>query len=190
MEHLLNVCNREDFRKWLAANHAAASECWVNVKRGKPSGNNAFWYIDAVEEALCFGWIDAALKRIGGVAFQRFAPRRKGGRWSELNKERSRRMERLGKMTDAGRAAYPPNMDCFIIDNEILNALKEDETVWNNFCNFPPLYRRVRIDTIQIKKANSAVFASRLSKFIENTRNNIMFGEWNENGRLLEYCGE
>lgn len=81
-------------------------------------------------------------------------------------------------------------MDCFIIDNKILNALKEDETVWNNFCNFPPLYRRVRIDTIQIKKANFAVFASRLSKFIENTRNNIMFGEWNDNGRLLEYCGE
>ena len=96
-------------------------------------------------------------------------------------------MEYLGRMTDAGRIAYPKNMDSFLIDNEILKALKENETVWSNFSNFPPLYQRVRIDTIQIKKTNSVMFANRLSKFIENTRNNIMIGEWNNNGRLIGY---
>lgn len=187
MEYILNVCNRDSFRIWLAMNHTTASECWVNVKRGKPSDHTTFWYIDAVEEALCFGWIDSTLKRIDGIAYQRFAPRRKGSAWSELNKERCRRMEHLGRMTDAGRAAYPKNMDFFLIDDEILKALKEDEIVWNNFRNFPPLYQRVRIDTIQIKKSHPAIFANRLSKFIENTRNYIMFGEWHDNGRLIEY---
>ena len=187
MDNLLNVCSKDEFRQWLIINHTIASECWVNVKRGKPSDDTIFWYIDAVEEALCFGWIDSTLKRIDGIAYQRFAPRRKGSVWSELNKERCRRMEYLGRMTDAGRIAYPKNMDSFLIDNEILKALKEDETVWSNFSNFPPLYQRVRIDTIQIKKTNSVMFANRLSKFIENTRNNIMFGEWNDNGRLIGY---
>lgn len=75
----------------------------------------------------------------------------------------------------------------FFIDNEILKALKENEIVWNNFCNFPSLYQRVRIDTIQIKKSHPDIFAKRLSKFIGYTRNNIMFGEWHDNGRLIEY---
>ncbi len=79
-------------------------------------------------------------------------------------------------------------MESFLIDNKILKALKEDEIVWNNFNKFPPLYQRVRIDTIQIKKTNSVMFANRLSKFIENTCNNIMYGEWNDNGRLIGYC--
>lgn len=186
MEHLLNVSNREAFRAWLVANHATASECWVAVKRGKPSGDSTFWYLDAVEEVLCFGWIDSTLKRIDGIAYQRFAPRRKGSVWSELNKERCRRMERLGKMTDVGRAAYPPDMDGFTIDKDILEALQAEDQVWQNFSHFPPLYQRVRIDTIQIKKSDPALFASRLSKFIANTRNNILFGEWHDNGRLLE----
>ena len=55
MENLLNVCSKDEFRQWLIINHTIASECWVNVRRGKPSDNTTFWYIDAVEEALCFG---------------------------------------------------------------------------------------------------------------------------------------
>jgi hypothetical protein len=73
------------------------------VKRGRPIDNGTFWYIDAVEEAMCFGWIDSTTKKMdNGITAQRLAPRRKGSLWSELNKERCRRMERLGRMTDAG----------------------------------------------------------------------------------------
>lgn len=53
--------------------------------------------------------------------------------------------------------------------------------------SFPPLYRRVRIDTIQIKKKQLELFNSRLQKFIKNTRQGIMFGKWNDNGRLIDY---
>lgn len=108
--------------------------------------------------------------------------------WSELNKERCRRLEQLGFMTEAGRAVLPDmSANGFVIDSEILTALKADKTVWQNFNNFPPLYQRVRIDTIQIKKKQPDLFYSRLQKFIENTKNGIMYGEWNDNGRLLNY---
>ena len=105
--------------------------------------------------------------------------------WSELNKERCRRMERLGRMTDAGRAVLPDMTETgFVIDQDILRALQSEETVWKNFQNFPPLYQRVRIDTIQNKKKQPELFQGRLRKLIENTRANKMYGEWNDYGRV------
>ena len=107
-KNLLPAKNRDELRQWLQKNHNKESECWVVVKRGRPVDNGTFWYIDAVEEAMCFGWIDSTTKKMdNGITAQRLAPRRKGSLWSELNKERCRRMERLGRMTDAGRAVLP-----------------------------------------------------------------------------------
>lgn len=159
------------------------------VKRGRPQNDDTFWYVDAVEEALCFGWIDSTTKRLeNGVTAQKLAPRKKNSLWSELNKERCRRMEKSGLMTDGGRAVLPDMSPAgFRIDDDILTALQADKTVWENFSNFPPLYKRVRIDTIQIKKKQPELYESRLKKLIENTKHNIMFGEWNDNGRLLDY---
>lgn len=158
------------------------------VKRGRPKDDGTFWYIDAVEEALCFGWIDSTTKRMNdNRTAQKLCPRKAGSNWSELNKERCRRMERLGLMTDAGRAVLPDMSDRgFQIDGEILQALQSDPVVWDNFCRLPDLYRRIRIDTIQInKKRRPEMFKSRLDKFIQNTRAGILYGEWNDNGRLL-----
>lgn len=187
--NLLNVKNREELRQWLMENHNKENECWVVVKRGKPQLDDTFWYVDAVEEAMCFGWIDSTTKRLeNGVTAQKLTPRKKNSLWSELNKERCRRMEKLGLMTDSGRAVLPDmSPSGFIIDSDILTALKADNTTWNNFTNFPSLYRRVRIDTIQIKKKQPELFKSRLKKFLENTNQNIMYGEWNDNGRLPYY---
>ena len=107
-KNLLPAKNRDELRQWLLENHNKEDECWVVVKRGRPVDNGTFWYIDAVEEAMCFGWIDSTTKKMdNGITAQRLAPRRKGSMWSELNKERCRRMERLGRMTDAGRAVLP-----------------------------------------------------------------------------------
>ena len=114
----------------------------------------------------CFGWIDSTTKKMdNGVTAQRFAPRRKGSLWSELNKERCRRMERLGRMTDACRAVLPDMSEKgFVIDKDILNALQADAEVWANFQSFPPLYQRVRIDTIQIKKKQPELFRESLTE--------------------------
>ena len=87
-------------------------------------------------------------------------------------------------MTDAGRAVLP-NMD-FQIDDDILAVLQSDETIWQNFQTLPALYVRVRIDNIQnVRKRNPEAYQRRLQKFIDNTRNGIMYGEWYDAGRLL-----
>lgn len=187
IQNLLDVKSRKELRDWLLRNHDKESECWIVVKRGRPVDDGTFWYIDAVEEALCFGWIDSTTKKISDdVTAQRLCPRRPRSNWSELNKERCRRMERLGLMTDAGRAVLPDmSENGFSIDEAILQELKADDVVWGNFCRQPELYKRIRIDTIQIKKKQPEIFRSRLDKFIENTRNGILYGEWNDNGRLL-----
>ena len=187
--NILKAKNREELRLWLENNYETQKECWVIVKRGKPQNDDTFWYIDAVEEALCFGWIDSTVKKLdNGITIQRLSPRKKGSIWSELNKERCRRMEKLGKMTQAGKKVLPDMSEKgFNIDIDILEALKKDEMVWANFHKFPSLYQRVRIDTIQIKKKNPQLFQKRLEILIENTKNGIMYGEWNDNGRLLNY---
>lgn len=187
--NILKAKNREELRLWLENNYEIQKECWVIVKRNKPQNDDTFWYIDAVEEALCFGWIDSTVKKLdNGITIQRLSPRKKGSIWSELNKERCRRMEKLGKMIQAGKKVLPDMSEKgFNIDIDILEALKKDEIVWATFHKFSSLYQRVRIDTIQIKKKNPQLFQKRLEKLIENTKKGIMYGEWNDNGRLLNY---
>lgn len=187
--NLLKAKSRDELRLWLEQNYKTEKECWVVVKRGRPKDDGTFWYIDAVEEAMCFGWIDSTTKRLDtGITAQKLTPRKKGSLWSELNKERCRRMEKTGRMTDAGRAVLPDmSASGFVIEPEILKALKSDKEVWENFSNFPALYQRVRIDTIQIKKKQPDLFQSRLQKLIDNTKKGIMYGEWNDNGRLINY---
>ncbi len=186
IHNLLKAQSRAELREWLRQNHDKERECWVVVKRGRSTDDGTFWYVDAVEEALCFGWIDSTTKRLSaGMTAQRFCPRKPRSNWSELNKERCRRMERLGLMTDAGRAVMPEmGEDGFVIDPDILHALQSDAALWKNFCRLPELYRRVRIDTIQIKRKQPELFRKRLDKFLENTRKGILYGEWNDNGRL------
>jgi len=62
--NLLSVINRDELRVWLEKYHQAEKECWVIVKRGRPKDDGTFWYIDAVEEAMCFGWIDSTTKTL------------------------------------------------------------------------------------------------------------------------------
>ena len=104
------VTAREDFRRWLEKNHKSKKEMWlVQYKKAtkKPSLN----YVEAVEEALCFGWIDGLEKRIDDERYAlRFSPRRPKSNWTETNKERARKLIAEGKMTEAGLASLPPDM--------------------------------------------------------------------------------
>ena len=146
-----------------------------------------FWYLDAVEEALCFGWIDSTQRVIRGVRMQRFSPRKKGSHWTELNKERVRRLEKLGRMTDAGRAVLPAmGKRSFQCDPDITTALKKAR-VWSKFKSFPPLYQRIRAGNLAFyKKRNPKMYEQMLSHLIRETKKSKMFGEWNDYGRLLE----
>ena len=187
-KNILDINNRIDFRNWLAEHFATESECWLNVKRGAPKDDEIFYYLDAVEEALCFGWIDSAIKEIDGVRLQRFSPRRKDGDWTELNKERVRRLEKLGLMTDAGMAVLP-DMDVrhFKFDEEVVAALKQAR-VWTKFKSFPALYQRIRVYNIAYyRDKDPLTYNLALKHLIEATKKGEMFGEWNDYGRLLNY---
>ena len=184
---LLCFTDRADFRQWLIVNHASKKECWIAVKRGKTPPDDALWYLDAVEEALCFGWIDSTVKKVDGVVVQRFSPRAPRSSWTELNKERCRRLEALGLMTEKGRAACPDLSTDFEIHPDILCELKANKAAWSNFISFHPLYQRVRIDNIQRVRACPELFRSRLLKLIKASEKGEMIGEWHDYGRLLDY---
>ncbi len=187
MKNILEISSRNEFRQWLTEHSTTEKECWLAVKRGKTPPADVLWYLDAVEEALCFGWIDSTLKNVDGVSLQRFGPRSKSGRWTELNKERCRRLEKLGLMTDRGRKTCPDLDAEFVIDPEIVEAFSVNPTAWHSFKSFPTLYQRVRIDNIQRVKAAPELFLSRLNKLIEASANGEMIGDWNDYGRLLDY---
>ena len=106
----LYVTTREQFRQWLMKNHQKKKEIWlINYKKAtrKPS----IPYVEAVEEAICFGWIDSTEKSMDAERYAtRFSPRKPKSNWTETNKERARRMIVEGKMTEAGRATLPEDV--------------------------------------------------------------------------------
>ena len=101
--NLLTFTSRQQLREWLEHNHLTVKSCWVACNRSKTPRPDTLPYIDIVEEALCFGWIDSTLKKLpDGRLAQRLSPRRKGSHWTELNKERCRQLEASGLMTASG----------------------------------------------------------------------------------------
>ncbi|KTR27066.1 thymidylate synthase [Exiguobacterium indicum] len=183
--NVLRFTDRDGFRQWLTKHANRATFCWVILSR-KQIGDGLL-YLDAVEEALCFGWIDGIAKKTeDGELAQRFTPRRKNSNWTELNKERVRRLERLGLMQPSGRQVLPDmRADAFVIDDTIQARLQEDPVVYEQFNDFPELYRRIRIDTIQSVRKDPVLYEKRLQTLIEKTKRNQMYGQWNDGGRLL-----
>jgi uncharacterized protein YdeI (YjbR/CyaY-like superfamily) len=103
----LYVTTREEFRKWLKKNHQTKKEIWL-IRYKKATGKPSLDYVQAVEQALCFGWIDSLEKSMDAERYAlRFSPRKPKSNWNEVNKERARRMIAEGKMTEAGRATLP-----------------------------------------------------------------------------------
>lgn len=106
VENLLHFSTRGELRQWLAENHNTERVCWVITSRSKQPPKSVIPYIEVVEEALCFGWIDSTLKRLpDGHLAQRLSPRRRGSHWTELNKCRCSDLEQRGLMAEAGRKA-------------------------------------------------------------------------------------
>jgi uncharacterized protein YdeI (YjbR/CyaY-like superfamily) len=107
----LYVTTGDDFRKWLEENHKSKKEIWlIQYKKAtkKPSIN----YVEAVEEAICFGWIDGLEKSMDVERYAlRFSPRRPKSNWTETNKERAKKLIAQGKMTESGRATLPPDLN-------------------------------------------------------------------------------
>lgn len=189
--NLLDVHTRQELYAWFLANHDKVSDFWLRINRARESYPGVVGYVDAVEVALCFGWIDSTQKRIDdGKPVQHFTPRRKGCNWCRHNIERCRRLIDLGEMTPAGLAVLPDlDPEKFVFQQWVLDALKADPVVWANFNSFPGVYRRVKIDRIQhymdTKRPEEAHRV--LQRFIEDTRAGRLQPNWSDDGRLIGY---
>jgi uncharacterized protein YdeI (YjbR/CyaY-like superfamily) len=140
-----------EFRAWLEANHASATELWVGYYK-KGTGKTSMSYAEAVEEALCFGWIDGLTRSYGEYYANRFTPRRKGSGWSRHNLERVARLLEEGRMHPAGLRAYEERdrkRDGQRLADlpselapEMLDRLRANEAAWRGWLAAPPSYRK------------------------------------------------
>ena len=181
--------NRKQWRSWLAKNHRSEPEIWL-IYYKKNSDKPRIPYNDAVEEALCYGWIDSTLKPKDEISYlQRFSPRRKNSKLSEMNKERVRRLIKAKKMTRFGLESIRHHLENgsknakqslvlkkFSIPGDILNELKSNPVTWKNFKQFPESYKRIRTGWIDGARHRPAEFKKRLQYFLKMTAKNKMFG--------------
>ncbi|MBO6250005.1 MAG: hypothetical protein J6N71_01505 [Muribaculaceae bacterium] len=112
VKNLLTFTYRHQLREWFERNHLSERCCWVACNRSKTAKPDTLPYLEIVEEALCFGWIDSTFKRLpDGRHAQRLSPRRKGSHWTELNRQRCLDLERRGLMTEYGRMTLKENIE-------------------------------------------------------------------------------
>ena len=152
MRKSLHVTSREEWRDWLSKNHSSETEVWLIFYK-QHTGRPGIPYDHAVEEALCFGWIDSIVKRLDDEKYaQKFTPRRHGSNWSASNKQRLSKLIREGRMTAAGWAVAggptagaeakrkTPKHDADI-PSFVEGALRANAPAWKNFLKLTPSYR-------------------------------------------------
>ena len=149
----------------------------------KSSGKPRIPYNHAVEEALCYGWIDSTVRRMEDERFaQRFTPRSPRSNLSQMNKERVRRLIKKKLMTPSGLKAIRKSfnesdrVERSVISPDILKALKRDQKTWENFSNFPESYKRIRISWIEEARSRPETFKTRLRYFLRMTAKNKKYG--------------
>lgn len=179
--------NRDEWRSWLEKNHTISNEVWL-IHYKKSLGKKSLNHFDAVEEALCFGWIDSKLKKLDEEKFiLKYSPRKSQSVWSKINKENAEKMISLGKMTKAGLdkieeakkqgfwdLAYT-NLVKDQLPSDLKKALIVNKTAWNNFQNFANSYRNMYIGWVKNAKTKETR-KKRISKVVKNSIDNIKLG--------------
>ena len=174
----------DEWQAWLAINHDKNSEAWLLMKDEE---HQILDYIETVEVGICYGWIDGISKRVSKLGLlQRFTPRSKKSHWTELNKERARRLIAMGLMHKAGLAVLPDLESPMMIREDVKDRLRE-AGILEIVNRLPALYQRVRISYIQEFKAGSPLYEKRLAHFIDMTFKQKLYGNWNDGGKLLDY---
>lgn len=179
--NLLYVAAREEWRAWLEEHHATTAEVWL-VFYKKHTGKPRVAYGDAVEEALCFGWIDSIARKLDDDRFaQKFTPRKDHGNWSALNLERMKRLIANGRMTPAGLAKFEPAPQPqrfesgAEIPSFIAEALRAHPAAAENFQRLAPSYQRNYIRwVIEAKKEETR--QRRLQEAIEKLERDEKLG--------------
>jgi len=154
--------NREEWREWLSQNHSATDELWLAYYK-KHTGKPSVIYREALEEALCFGWIDGMIKRIDDETYiQRFTPRRKKSRWSQTNIRLALKLLEAGKMHESGlkfREYWSPEhkdnhdiSDTVICDPSWEERLNSNPLAAGNFRNMSPSNQKLFLRWIMAAK--------------------------------------
>jgi uncharacterized protein YdeI (YjbR/CyaY-like superfamily) len=173
----LCVRDRKDWREWLEANFATEKEIWL-IYPTKDSGKPRIKYNDAVEEALSFGWIDSTVKRIDEhSSAQRFSPRNPDSEYSQANKERLKWLVKEGRLHHSMQESVEKVLRIGVVfPPDILQAIKENKKAWENFQNFSPAYRRIRIAYINGARNRPDEFKKRLNNFLKKAEQNKLIG--------------
>lgn len=189
---LLHVLTREEWRAWLAEHHDREAEVWLvffKQHTGKPRVD----YGDAVEEALCFGWIDSIVRRLDDERYaQKFTPRRVRSKWSESNLKRYARLLAAGRVAAPGLARRPPAADpdaagvaataareaaaaAAAVLADIEAALRSQGAAGRNFARMAPSHRRAYVHWIGAAK-RPETRARRIAEAVERLASNLPLG--------------
>lgn len=142
----------------------------------KSSGEKSVLYNDAVEEALCFEWIDSTIRSLDkSHKIQRFTPRNPKSTYSQANKERLKWLSVNGMIHPVFEKKIQAVLsEPFVFPEDIIDKLEGDKTVWENYRQFPETYKRIRIAYIEAARMRPEEFGKRLNHFIAKTRENRM----------------
>ena len=173
----LYVSARNDWRQWLQENHKSKEEVWL-VSYRKETGQPSLPYNVAVEEALCFGWIDSIRKGIDDEKYaQRFTPRNQGSGYSQTNKERLARLAVQGKLIpEVLRELQGNRPEEYQIPEDIIVALKSNEAAWEFFKSTSPSYQRIRSAYVDAARDRPVEFEKRLRSLIQKSASGKQFG--------------
>lgn len=182
-EEALLFNDRNEWRSWLEKNHMNTKEVWL-LHYKKQSKKQTLNHIDAVEEALCFGWIDSKLKKIDQERYiLKYSPRKQKSVWSKINKENAEKMIASGKMTQAGLekieeakkhglwdTAYT-NKIRERIPSDLKQSLLEDNRAWDNFQHFANSYRNMYCGWVKAAKTKETR-QKRIAEVVKRSRQN------------------
>jgi len=172
-EKTLSIKTRDEWRNWLQLNFNVENEIWL-IYAKKSTGEQRIQYNDAVEEALCFGWIDSTNKTLDKEhTMQRFTPRKANSTYSQPNKERLKWLVE-NKLIHKSflKIAQEIISTAYVFPIDILEEIQKDKTAWNNYAKFSESYKRIRIAYIDSARKRPEEFAKRLTNFIHKTRDN------------------
>jgi len=183
MENLLSLANRKEWRSWLEKNFDKRSSVWLTISR-KGSKRKGVTLKEAVEEAICFGWIDGKLQRNDKENFfLRFSIRKARSVWSKINRERAEMLMASGQMTSAGlikvedakrsgwwdKAYTNRNLEEMPLD--LKEALIKEKKAWQNFQGFANTYQNMYIGWVNNAR-NPETRKKRIKKVVEQSIKN------------------
>ena len=161
---------RQEWRDWLSNHFSTKDDVWLEYPK-KRTGKKRILYNDAVEEALCFGWIDSIVKSLNeDTTIQRFCKRRKNSSYSQPNRERLNWLYKKGLIHDSIVEDIKPVIEEeFIFPEDIVELVRANKKAWSNYQKLSASYKRIRIAYIESARRRTEEFSKRLNNFIAMT---------------------